>query len=50
MRIVLRGWGITCTFGVLHKNADLALTEPGLVKLSDSFIGVSFVFKHADDR
>ena len=49
MRIVLGGWDITCTFGVLHKNADLALTKPGLVKLSDSFVGVSFVFKDADD-
>ena len=49
MRIGLRAWNISCTSGVLHDNADLALIEPGLVKLSDGLIGVSFVFKHADD-
>jgi hypothetical protein len=32
----------------LHDNADLALVEPGLVKLSDGSIGVSSIHKHAD--
>jgi hypothetical protein len=39
----------SCTFGVLHGNADLALVEPGLVKFSDGLIGVSSILEHADD-
>ena len=50
MRIVLRcGCDIIPTFGVSHGDADLALVEPGLVKLGDGFVGVESVLEHADD-
>jgi hypothetical protein len=32
-----------------HGDADLALIEPGLVKLGDGFVGVETVLEHADD-
>jgi hypothetical protein len=50
MRVVLCACVSSCTFGVLHDNADLVLLETGLVKLSVGFIGVSSILKHADDR
>ena len=51
MRIVLRARIIyVCyTFGMSHRDTDLALIEPGLVKLSDGFVGVSSILENADD-
>jgi hypothetical protein len=49
VRIVHLACGIYSTFSALHGNADLALIEPGLVKLGDGLFGVIPVFKHADD-
>jgi hypothetical protein len=32
-----------------HSDADVILAEPGLVKLSDGFVGVETILEHADD-
>ena len=41
--------GVRHSFGMFHRDADLALVEPGLVKLGDGFVGMEAVFEDADD-
>ena len=41
--------GNRITFSMSHGDADVILAEPGLMKLSDGFVGVETILEHADD-
>ena len=46
---MLGACSIRHSFGMFHRNADLALVKPSLVKLGDGFVGMEAVFEDADD-